>query len=227
MERKIVSPSVIFTYTENLDVNILNMLVERVENNLYKVKDFFKDYRESLEVTICTKNELNKIIANSTNVYGEENSIPNWVTGFYINGKVYVALLGEKDLDYISKVAIHELVHLLSDKTKHRTRRPKLLQEGLATYLSNQMSDNRRKTIINDYIENKLHKLDEYLNCNGLEFSNLNGYAYSYYAMEYCFAKYGKAKILHCLEYPEEFEEIVYDIKDEFEEYLKKVIQNI
>ena len=220
MERKIVSPSVIFTYTENVDVNLLKKLAERVANNLYKVKDFFKEKVMGLELTVCTKTELNKIVANSTNTYGDENNIPNWVTGFSINGKVYVALLSEKNLDYTSKVAIHELVHLLSDKIEHKAKRPKLLQEGLATYLSNQMSDNRQKTIIDDYIENKLHKLDEYLNCNGLEFANLNGYTYSYYAMEYCFAKYGKEKILHWLEYPEEFEEIVYDIKDEFEEHL-------
>lgn len=227
MERKIVSPSIIFTYTENVDVDLLNMLVERVENNLYKVKDFFKEKINGLELMVCTKTELNKIVADSTNVYGDENSVPDWVTGFSINGKVYVALLSEKDLAYISKVAIHELVHLLSDKIEHKAKRPKLLQEGLATYLSNQMSYNRQKTIIDDYIENKLHKLDEYLNCNGLEFANLNGYAYAYYAMEYCFAKYGKEKILYWLEYPEEFEEIVCDIKEEFEEYLKKIIQNI
>lgn len=224
MERKIIVSDITFTYTEKVDKKLVEILSTKVLDGFSKAREFFKEYVGNLEVNICTKQELNKIVVKYTNVYGDENSIPNWLTGFSVNHKVYVVILSEKDLEYMVKVVVHELVHLLSDRIEHKERRPKLLQEGLAVYLSGQMSEKRFKAIVNDYTNNKLHKLSEYINCNGLEFANLNGYNYSYFAMEYFFNKYGKEKILCFLEQPEEFDLLVNTEETDFEEYLIGII---
>lgn len=190
------------------------------------VREFFGESLDDLELNICTKVELNKIVAGSTSVYGDEKKIPEWVTGFCVNQKVYIAMLNEKDMEYLSKVAVHELVHLLSDRIEHKERRPKLLQEGLAVYLSGQMSENRFKIIVNHYNNKQLHRLSEYINCNGLEFANLNGYVYSYFAMEYLISEYGKEKILYWLEYPLDFVKLISELDGKFNKYLKEIIEN-
>jgi len=226
MERKIMLQDITFVYTENVDEKLVEMLARRTADKFVNVRKFFKECVCELKVNVCTKQELNKIVATYTTVYGDENNIPKWVTGFWANHDVYVAILTEKDIEYLSKVAVHELVHLLSNKIEHNEKRPKLLQEGLAVYLSKQMSENRFKTIVNDYENNKLHKLSEYINCNGLEFANLNGYNYSYFAMEYLFNNYGTEKILNWLGHPEEFVNEIINLDDDFDKYIKWVIEN-
>jgi len=226
LERKIVVQNITFVYTKNVDKELVKILAKKVASKIYLVREFFDGNIDNLELNICTKTELNKIVALSTSVYGEENNVPQWVTGFCSNQKVYIAMLNEKDMEYLSKVAVHELVHLLSDKIEHKERRPKLLQEGIATYLSGQMSENRVKKIINDYTNKKLHKLSEYINFNGLEFANHNGYNYSYFAMEYLVKEYGKEKILYWLEYPADFVKVISELDDKFDKYLRGIIEN-
>lgn len=226
MERKIMLQDITFVYTDNVDEKLVQMLAKRAVDKFANVREFFKEYACELKVNVCTKQELNKIVATNTTVYGDENNVPEWVVGFCVNQKVYIAMLTEKDIEYLSKVAVHELVHLLSDRIEHKEKRPKLLQEGLAVYLSGQMSSNRFKSIVKDYENNKLHKISEYLNCNGLEFANINGYNYSYFAMEYFLNKYGKEKVLYWLGHPGEFVNVINNLDDEFYKYIKWVIEN-
>lgn len=226
MERKIMLQDITFVYTDNVDEKLVQMLAKRAVDKFANVREFFKEYVCELKVNVCTKQELNKIVATNTKVYGDENHIPKWITGFWVNHDVYVAMLTEKDMEYLSKVVVHELVHLLSDRIEHKEKRPKLLQEGLAVYLSGQMSSNRFITIVKDYENNKLHKLSEYINCNVLEFANLNGYNYSYFAMEYLFNNYGKEKIIYWLGHPEEFVKVISNLDDEFYEYIKGIIES-
>ena len=120
----------------------------------------------------------------------------------------------------MTKVAIHELVHLLSYKIEHKEKRVKLLDEGIACFLSNQMSDKRFETIIQDYNQDNLHKIEDFCIYNGNEFGKLNGYAYSYVIMEFLNLQFGKEKILYWLQYPEEFLKIVPTIENDFREYL-------
>lgn len=224
--KKIIKQTITFVYTKNVDEELVKRLSEKVIANFSSVREFFGESLDDLELNICTKQELNKIVSSSTDIYGDENNIPEWVTGFCIKQKVYVAMLNEKDIEYLSKVAVHELVHLLSDRIEREERRPKLLQEGLAVYLSGQMSENRFKTLVDHYNNNKLHKLSEYVNCNGLEFANLNGYVYSYFAMEYLIKEYGKEKILYWLEYPVDFIKVIGELDGKFDKYLRGIIEN-
>lgn len=210
----------VINYKEYENTNILKEFIDKIIFHFEDIKDYFNVKYNSLELTLYSKTDFDEFVANTTSQYGTKENIPSWLVGFSINQSVHIVIPTQDRLEYMTKVAIHELVHLLSYKIDHKEKRVKLLDEGIACFLSHQMSEKRFETIIQDYNKNSLHKIADFCIYNGNEFGKLNGYAYSYVIMEFINLKFGKEKILYWLKYPEEFLKIVPTIEEDFSKYL-------
>lgn len=210
----------VINYKECEDTDILKEFIDKIVYHFEDIKNYFNVDYDSLELTLYSKADFDEFVANTTSQYGAKENIPSWLVGFSINQGVYIVIPTADRLEYMTKVAIHEFVHLLSYKIEHKEKRVKLLDEGIACFLSHQMSDKRFETIIQDYNQNSLHKIADFCIYNGSEFGKLNGYAYSYIIMEFLNLQFGKEKILYWLKYPEEFLKIVPTIENDFREYL-------
>lgn len=218
--RTLKREKLVVNYKECESTDILKEFIDKIVYYFEDIKNYFNVDYDSLELTLYSKTDFDEFVANTTSQYGAKENIPSWLVGFSINQGVYIVIPTKDRLEYMTKVAIHELVHLLSYKIEHKEKRVKLLDEGIACFLSQQMSDKRFETIIQDYNQNSLHKIADFCIYNGNEFGKLNGYAYSYVIMEFLNIKFGKGKILYWLKYPEEFLKIVPTIENDFREYL-------
>lgn len=210
----------IINYKEYENTDILKEFIDRIVYRFEDIKDYFNVEYDSLELTLYSKIDFDEFVANTTSQYGSKENIPSWLVGFSINQGVHIVIPTADRLEYMTKVAIHELVHLLSYKIEHKEKRVKLLDEGIACFLANQMSEKRFETIIQDYTQDNLHKIEDFCIYNGNEFGKLNGYAYSYVIMEFLNLQFGKEKILYWLQYPEEFLKVVPTIETDFRKYL-------
>lgn len=154
-------------------------------------ENYFKVDFNLAEVTLHSKENFDEFVASHTSQFGN-----------------------------MVKVTIHELVHFLAYKIPHKEKRVKLLDEGIACFLAGQMSSKRFDSIKQDYFNNALHKISDFCIYNGNEFGKLNGYAYSYYIMDFLNEQFGKEKIIHWLKYPEEFLNLAPNIENEFRQFL-------
>lgn len=218
--RSIKINKLVFNYNTIYNSDIINKFIDKIVSQFKNIEEFFNVESTSLQLTLYSKTEFNEFVANATSQYGNKDNIPDWLVGFSINQGVHIVIPTQDKLDYMTKVAIHELVHLLSYKIEHKQKRVKLLDEGIACFLANQMSEKRFETIIQDYKQNSLNKIQDFCIYNGNEFAKLNGYAYSYIIMEFLNMKFGKGKILYWLQYPEDFLKFVLTIEADFRKYL-------
>lgn len=124
------------------------------------------------------------------------------------------------------QITMHELVHLLTFKLDISVLPPKLLTEGIATYLSNQMNDAKFNKIVQDYTNNSLKKISDFIIYNGNEFANLNGYAYSYFVFSFLNKVYSKEKIMYYLKNPDRFINDVPNLEQGFNEYIVQTIKD-
>ena len=214
-------------YKESDNTDMLKAFIEKIVDRFDDIKDYFNVKYDFLELTLHSKPDFDEFVASTTSQYGSKENIPNWLVGFSVNQGVHIVIPTEDKIEYMTKVAIHELTHLLSYKIEHKEKRVKLLDEGIATFLANQMSDKRFETIVEDFNNGNLHKIEDFCIYNGNEFGKLNGYAYSYVIMEFLNQKFGKEKILYWLKYPEDFLKIVPQIELEFKQYLTLIISEI
>ena len=214
----------IIYYKESDNTDTLKAFIDKISSRFEDIKDYFGVEYNFLELTLCSKSEFDEFVVSTASMYGSKEDVPNWLVGFSINQGVHVVIPREDKLEYMTKVAIHELTHLLSYKIEHKEKRVKLLDEGIATFLANQMSYKRFETIVEDYNNGNLHKIEDFCIYNGNEFGKLNGYAYSYVIMEFLNQKFGKERIVYWLKYPKEFLKMVPQIELEFKEYLKNKI---
>lgn len=212
--------NLLFYYEESADISIIHEIIYKVATKFNGVEDYFKVDFNLAEVTLHSKENFDEFVASTTSQFGNKDNIPSWLVGFSVNEGVHIVIPTRDKIDYMVKVTIHELVHFLAYKIPHKEKRVKLLDEGIACFLAGQMSDKRLESIKQDYFNNTLHKISDFCIYNGNEFGKLNGYAYSYFIMEFLNMQFGKEKILHWLKYPEEFLNIVPSIENGFRQFL-------
>lgn len=216
----LIKSKLLITYPITVNISLINIFIDKIISMFGNIENYFDVEYDYLKLNLYTKTDFNKFVAQTTLQYGDENSIPEWLVGFSVDENVNLVIPSMDRIEYMTKVAIHELVHLLSYKIPHKEKRVKLLDEGIACFLSNQMSEKRFLTIVDDYKQNSLHKIEDFCIYNGNEFGKLNGYAYSYMIMEFLNIQFGKRKIIYWLKYPEDFLKIVPTLETDFRQYL-------
>lgn len=119
---------------------------------------------------ISFQKKLDCIVKAESNQY-KNIDVPNWLVGFSTFKKVFVVIPTIETLNELYKVALHEIVHLISYKLGIKHKRIKLLDEGLAIFLSNQYAGKTFTPWVNAYLKNNLPQVSDFCTYDGIEFA--------------------------------------------------------
>lgn len=155
---------------ENIDNELFAIFCNKLTKDFNEIKDWFEVQYDTLPLTLVSKSELNKIAKEKSESY-KNIDIPDWLVGFSNSEQVWVVVPTLENLEEMSKVALHELVHLMSYKLDTSNRRIKLLEEGIAVFLSSQNKGRIYTPWVNSYLHDKLPKVSDFCTYDGIEFA--------------------------------------------------------
>jgi len=184
-----------------------------------KIEDFF-NFKEDyiLNIYLDTKEWLDCYVLNNSKSY--KNEVPKWVSGFTNEECVYLVYPNESNFDEMIKTAIHEIVHLMSYNLKVNGKRIKLLEEGLAYYLANQMTVGRFKKLREEYLSENKKLLRELINYSSEEFASNNGYFYGFFFIKFLKNRYSNSKIISYITNPNFFLKDLEKLQVQFDEFM-------
>lgn len=195
-----------------------------IEKDFFDIETFFNIEHGQLELTLVSKNNLDNIVKKLSTQY-KNKDIPYWLVGFSTFEKVWVTVPNTKNIEELSKVALHELVHLISYKLNTQNKRLKLLDEGLAVFLSEQYGGKHYTPWVNSYFKNNLPHISDFCTYDSIEFANEKGYYYSYCIVEFLINSYGKDTFLEWLQNPNKFCKELPKLDKAFEKYILNEIE--
>lgn len=207
-----------------IDMDIFNIVCKNINSNIKKFEDFFGVSCSKIEITFLTKERLDTVAKIETLQY-KNSEVPKWVVGFSTSKKIYVILPTMENLEEISKVTLHEIVHLISYKLNNKQKRLKILDEGIAVFLSNQYAGKILTPWVNAYLNGDLPKVSDFCTSDGIIFAKLKGYQYCHMIIEFLLLTYGKENFLKWLQEPDSFMEMIEKIDTEFYVYISKKIE--
>lgn len=167
--------NVIINCTENIDENIFHIFCRNFENEFQEINAFFAIQYEKLYLNLVTKDNLDDIVKKESSQY-KDTTIPNWLVGFATFKEAFVLYPTAESLDELYKVALHEITHLISYKLNTDQKRLKILDEGIAVFLSKQYEGKRFTPWVNAYLRNKLPLISNFCTFDPMEFASQNGY---------------------------------------------------
>lgn len=170
----IENKELVISCTEDISADIFNNFSKKVISEFGRIYDWFNIEKcDPLKLTLVLKADLDKIVKIKSEQY-KNDDVSSWLIGFSNFEEVWVVIPSEKTLDELCKVALHELTHLLSYKLNTANKRLKILDEGIAVYLSNQYEGNILTPWVNLYLKNSLPKVSDFCTYDGLEFAKIN-----------------------------------------------------
>lgn len=131
----------------------------------------------------------------------------------------------EDTFDELCRVALHEVVHLVSFQLTGAGNRLKVLDEGIAVYLSNQYEGKIYTTWVNDYFRNELPKVSDFCTYSNVEFAKRKGYQHVHMIIEFLLEVYGKERFLEWLINAEKFINQIQEIDEKFNQYIIEIIE--
>ena len=153
-----------------INEEIFDLFCEKVSNNFNDISNWFNVKYGELSLTLVSKNEMDLIVKEKSLQYRNKD-IPSWLDGFSNFEEAWVVIPKAENFDETCKVALHELTHLVSYKLSTSQKRIKLLDEGIAIFLSNQYEGKRYTPWVNAYLKNELPKVSDFCTYDGIEFS--------------------------------------------------------
>lgn len=214
-------------------MNKLNFVNYNNKDFIEKVKDYYikqkveeyfgKELDFVLDIYVYSKDELNKVVLKKSNSYKE--IVPLWLEGLTTTTEVNVIEPKVENEERYIKLIVHELVHLILYKLDNINVRDKILEEGLAFYIANQLNTGMFEKVVEDINNNKIKTVDYFLDMNSINFSENNGYAYGFLLIKFLKNKYGKNKIAEYIKDKQLFRNDMDKINSEFEEYLKEEVK--
>jgi hypothetical protein len=200
----------------HLNDELQTKLLTELNTNLDVINTFF-NVQTNIVLNIVDKETLDNIVGEVSTQF-EKGNIPKWVDGFSTYDEIYIVTPNENTIDEIIQVATHEIVHLLSYKLDRSKKRLKLLDEGIAVYLSKQIPD---IAFTNRYFQSSKLILD-FCTYDTIEFAKLKGYQYSYFIVEFLLNKYGKEQFLYWIQNSDKFLENITQIEIDFNNYYEE-----
>ena len=155
---------------ETIDKNVFDLFYDKLKVDYINVKDWFGTKYDSLSLTLVSKNNLNLIVQEKSEQY-QNKHVPDWLVGFSNFEEVWVVIPTSETLNELVKVALHELIHLMSYSLGITYKRVKILDEGIAVFLSNQYKGKIYTPWVNAYLNKKLPKVSDLCTYDGIEFS--------------------------------------------------------
>jgi len=128
-------------------------------------------------------------------------------------------------VEELCKVALHEVVHLVSFQLTGVGNRLKLLDEGIAVYLSKQYEGKIFTIWVNDYFRKELPRISDFCTYSNVEFANKKGYQHAHMIIEFLLETYGRECFLDWLKNSEKFMERIQEIDEKFNDYIVEKIE--
>lgn len=214
-------------------MNKLNFVNYNNKDFIKKVKDYYikqkveeyfgKELDFVLDIYVYSKEKLDKVVLEKSDSYKE--IVPLWLEGLTTTTEVNVVEPKFENEERYIKLIVHELVHLILYKLDNINVRDKILEEGLAFYIANQLNTGMFEKVVEDINNNNIKTVDYFLDMNSINFSENNGYAYGFLLIKFLKNKYGKNKIAEYIKDKQLFRNDIDKINSEFEEYLKEEVK--
>jgi hypothetical protein len=213
--------------SEMIKPEIYEIFCQNFQSEFDMINEFFNITYDVLNIHLVTKERLNSVVKEKSLEY-REIDIPTWLVGFSTGEEVFVTVPNENTLNELYKVALHEITHLISYKLDTTLKRLKILDEGIAVYLSNQYEGKTLTPWVNSYLKGSLPKVSDFCTYSSIEFANKKGYHYAYFIIEFLIITYGKATFLEWLQNPDRFTNNIKEIDELFKAYIiRKIEANI
>lgn len=212
-------------YCTSQDINILDDLINRLENNYVKITSDFN---------VNLKDKISVFIYPDIKTYHKEIGKPkasNSLVGSVIGTAIKMVSPnnsgGVHDYELMMKIIVHEFTHSIinyvsGSVNKNNYHIPTWLNEGLAFYEAQQMNEEWKKPLKKMISKNKVPSIKD-LNSNHFSGSD---YIFSFTIAEFMIGKYGFKKIIEIIKNPQDIEKILGIDMDYFEKqwlvYLKK-----
>ena len=161
---------VIITSNENIENELFELFCSNLIKAFNEIKDWFNVQYSSLSLTLVSKSELNKIAKEKSESY-KNADVPDWLVGFSNFEQIWIVTPTLETLEEMIKVALHELIHLISYKLDTSNRRIKLLDEGIAVFLSNQNKGRIYTPWVNAYLHSNLPEVSDFCSYDSKEFA--------------------------------------------------------
>lgn len=209
----------IITCNETIEETLFNEFCTKFENEFRNIDSFFDISYERLNINLVSRESFNSIVKAKSEQY-KDKEIPNWLVGFSDFDEVFVIIPTNETLNELYKVALHETVHLISYQLDTSNKRIKLLDEGLAVFLSNQYEGKRITPWVNAYLQKALPRIVDFCTHDSIDFANKKGYQFSYCIIDFLINTYGKNEFLDWLQNPQIFLEKIEEINLNFEKHI-------
>lgn len=154
-----------------IENDVFEEFFKNFSNGFDAIDSFFEINYDKLKIYLLSKEDLNKVVKEKSNQY-KNIDVPDWLVGFSTFSEAYIKIPDQTTLDELSKVALHEATHLISYKLSTQNKRLKLLDEGLAVYLSNQYEGKRLSPWVNAYLKGTLPKVSDFITYDSNEFAS-------------------------------------------------------
>lgn len=207
-----------------IENNLFISFCDKFHSEFHLIDEFFHIDYPQLMINLVTKPQID-IIAKTKGTSYKNVDVPASLNGFSTFQEVYVVQPNENNLYDAYKTALHEVVHLISYHLSTQKKRIKLLDEGIAIYLSNQYEGHTFSPWVNAYLKNTLPNLSDFCTYDSLQFGKNGGYRYSYCIVEYLINSYGKEQYLEWLQDSDSFLKESDKIGYEFHQYIIKKIE--
>ena len=155
---------------EQINNKIFDLFCEKVIKEFYDIDNWFSINYDILHLNLVSKDELNLIVKEKSLQY-KKIDVPNWLVGFSNFEEVWAVIPTIETLEELYKVALHEITHLISYKLDTSNKRLKLLDEGIAIFLSKQYIGKIYTPWVNAYLKNELPKVSDFCTYDSIEFS--------------------------------------------------------
>lgn len=221
---KIINKVTFYYEPLNNEESVLSNFFSIFERDFSNINTFFDiKCTPPIPIHIVTKTELDTFVKNTNSQY-KNCDVPKWLEGFSTSKSIHILTPNSDNINEMAKVAIHETVHFIIYQMGLQQPPLKVLDEGLAIYLSQQNNKNAFNLIVNEYLANRLRNLSDFCIYDGMKFAQLKGYQYSYYIAEFLILNYTKNDYINWLKNPEYFLKQLPSFDIKFREHITKII---
>lgn len=207
-------------YSFNKDKDSIELVSVLLEENLERLADKY-DAEISEHIIINIYPDF-----DSLEVARGKPNMPSWVVGFAKDGKLSLLSPYYEDIEIgisdFKKVAVHELVHIVTRIIDEETKIPGWFSEGLAVYEAGQFDDYQRRSIYSELTNQKLSSID------GLYEGTVDASEYyrnSASIVEYIVSKYGEDIIPKIIKSTTDPETTIGITREEFDKEWRSFIQ--
>ncbi|MBI9012621.1 MAG: hypothetical protein JEZ08_10370 [Clostridiales bacterium] len=207
-------------YSFNKDKECIELVSALLEENLQRLAEKY-DAELSEHIIVNIYPDFDSL----EEARGKPN-MPKWVVGFAKDGKLSLLSPYYEDIEIgisdFKKVAVHELVHIVTRIIDDELKVPGWFGEGFSVYESGQFDDYQRKSIYTELSNEKLSSID------GLYEGTVDASEYyrnSASIVEYIVSKYGEDIIPKIIKSTTDPETTIGITREEFEREWRSFIQ--